>query len=193
MTGLCLIRHGQTDWNLEGRYQGQGDVPLNEKGREQARAVARQLKGQVFTALYASDLRRAMETAEIIREVVNLPVNPEPRLREIDQGEWEGQLVEAIKARYTEVWQQRIVDPASIRPPGGETIREVATRVHAALDDVSRLHPNGEVLIVSHGLALATALCRVRSIPIGQAYGVIPDNAKPIWVDWVNEGERKKE
>jgi len=186
MTRLCLIRHGQTDWNLEGRYQGQGDVPLNEKGREQARTVAEELRGQTVTALYASDLKRAMETAEIIRTVVNLPVIPEARLREIDQGEWEGQLVEVIKARYTELWTQHTVDPASIRPPGGETIRDVAKRVHAAVDDIVRLHPNEDVLIVSHGLALATILCKVRGIPIGQAYGVIPDNAKPIRVEWDN-------
>ena len=184
MTRLCLIRHGQTGWNLEGRYQGQSNVPLNEKGRDQARTLARQLPGQHFTAIYTSDLQRAKETAEIITEFVHLPITPEPRLREIDQGEWEGQLVEVIKARYTELWQQHTVDPAGIRPPGGETVQEVAIRVHAALDDIVRLHPSGCVLIVSHGLAIATIICKVQGIPLGQAYSVIPDNAKPLWVNW---------
>lgn len=184
MTHLCLIRHGQTDWNLEGRYQGQGDVPLNAAGRTQAYALAGQLDGRIFKALYASDLKRAMETAEIVSEFVNLPVNPEPRLREIDQGEWEGELVEVIKSRYAELWSHRSQDPAGVRPPGGETVREVAERVHAALDDIAIIHPKGSVLIVSHGLALATVICKVQNIPVGQAYSVIPDNARPVWVDW---------
>ena len=90
----------------------------------------------------------------------------------------------AIKARYAELWQQRTVDPASVRPPGGETVEEVAGRVYAALNDIAHLHPTGLVLIVSHGLALATVICKIRGLPIGQAYTVIPDNAKPLWVDW---------
>ena len=184
MTQLCLVRHGQTDWNLEGRYQGQSDVPLNEHGRAQARALAQEIAGQSFSGIYTSDLQRAKETAQIISNFLQLPVILEPRLREINQGEWEGQLVEAIKARYAALWQQRTVDPASVRPPGGETVGEVAKRVHAALDDIASQHPNTPVLIVSHGLALATVICQARNIPVGQAYSVIPNNTEPTWVEW---------
>lgn len=189
MTKFCLIRHGQTDWNLEGRYQGQSDVPLNETGRAQARALAEKLAGQSFDAAYASDLSRARETAEIVAAALHLPVTLEKRLREIHQGEWEGQLVDDIKARYADVWQQRAIDPASIRPPQGETVGEVAARVSAALEEISRAHPQGSVLVVSHGLSLATVLCKARGIPVGQAYTVIPDNAEPLWVDWNHSGE----
>lgn len=184
MIRYCLVRHGQTDWNLEGRYQGQSDVPLNENGRLQARTLAQLLQGQNFTAVYTSDLQRARETAEIAAAIFGLTAIPDLRLREIHQGEWEGQLVEVIKALYAGLWQQRSVDPASIRPPGGETVEEVARRVYAALDDIARQHSAGPVLVVSHGLALATVICRVRNISIGQAYTVIPDNAKPLWVEW---------
>lgn len=185
MTKLCLVRHGQTDWNLEGRYQGQSDIPLNENGRAQARTLALQLQGQPFGAVYTSDLERARETAGIIAAPLRLPITTDIRLREINQGEWEGRLVEIIKARYADLWQQRSVDPASVRPPGGETVGEVAARVHAALDDIACIQPNASVLIVSHGLALATAICNVRGIPVGQAYSVIPDNAEPVWVEWI--------
>lgn len=184
MNRLCLVRHGQTDWNLEGRYHGQSDVPLNENGRNQAVVLAQQLQGQSFIAIYTSDLQRAMETARIIASAIHLPVRLEPRLREINQGEWEGQLVEAIRARYTELWQRRALDPTNLRPPGGETVGEVAKRVYNALNDITRLHPTGSVLIVSHGLALATVICKVRGITVGQAYTMIPDNAEPIWVNW---------
>ncbi len=184
MTQLCLIRHGQTDWNLAGRYQGQSDVPLNETGRAQAQAISQILKNQPFAALYCSDLVRARETAEIIGEVLSLPVRREPGLREIHQGEWEGQLVESIKERHAALWQQRSTDPASLRPPGGETVAEVAARVCAALDAIAHQHPQDSVLIVSHGLALATALCKAQNIAVGQAYNHIPENAEPVWVAW---------
>jgi broad specificity phosphatase PhoE len=184
MTQLCLVRHGQTDWNIEGRYMGQSDVPLNQVGRDQAYSLARQLQGRQFAAVYTSDLARASETADIIASSLGLPVVCDVRLREINQGQWEGQLVEIIKSRYARLWLQRSLDPAGLRPPGGETVAEVAQRIQAALDEISHLHPGLSVLIVSHGLALATALCKVRLIPVGQAYTVIPENAEPVWVEW---------
>jgi broad specificity phosphatase PhoE len=184
MTHFCLIRHGQTDWNLEGRYQGQSDVPLNEAGRSQAYELARQLKDQTFAALYSSDLKRASETAEIIATAIGISYSLDVRFREINQGEWEGQQVEVIKARYAGLWNMRTVDPASVRPPGGETVGEVANRAAMAMDDLARLHPRAKVLVVSHGLTLATIICQVRGIPVGQAYTLIPGNTELIWVDW---------
>ena len=85
----------------------------------QAKSISQILKGQSFAALYSSDLQRARETAEIIGEMLSLPVQFEPRLREIHQGEWEGQLSTIIRARYADLWQERLVDPASVRPPSG--------------------------------------------------------------------------
>jgi broad specificity phosphatase PhoE len=184
MTELCLVRHGQTDWNLEGRYQGQSDIPLNETGRNQARTLAEHLKGHLFSGIYTSDLQRAKETADTISAVLDMPVTTDVRLREINQGIWEGQFVDVIRNQYVELWKQRTTDPAGIRPPGGETVREVAERVYSALHDIARIHPIGSVLIISHGLALATIVCKVHGIPIGQAYGVIPDTAEPAWVEW---------
>lgn len=184
MTRFCLVRHGQTDWNLEGRYQGQSDVPLNENGRYQARLLAQKLKSCPFAAIYTSDLVRARETADILAAALHLPVTGDARLREIDQGQWEGQFVDDIRARYAELWQQRTVDPASLRPPGGETVGEVAVHAHATLDDFARRHPGASVLVVSHGLALATVICTLRAIPLGQAYSVIPENVAPVWLEW---------
>ena len=184
VTRLCLVRHGQTDWNLEGRYQGQSDVPLNENGRGQAESLIEKLRSRKFSAIYTSDLSRARETAEPIAKALGIPLRIEPRLREINQGEWEGQLVDDLKARYTELWAQRAIDPASVRPPGGETVGEVAERVYAALDDIARIFPTGNVLVVSHGLSIATAICHSQNIPVGQAYTVIPENVEPVWMDW---------
>ncbi len=112
----------------------------------------------------------------------------EPRLREINQGKWEGVLVDEIRARYAEIWSQRTIDPANVRPPGGETVREVASRVYAALDNIAHLFPIENVLVVSHGLSIATAICRDKRIPVGQAYTVIPENVQPVWMEWKHGG-----
>lgn len=197
MTRICLVRHGQTDWNLEGRYQGQSDVHLNNVGRMQAYSAAGKLQAACFAAIYSSDLARARMTAEIIGNCLQLPIKLDPRLREIDQGEWEGQLTEILKQRYGELWQARVIDPANVRPPGGETVREVALRVYAALDAIAALGSRLPFLVVSHGLAIATAICRVQGVPIAQAYSRIPENAEPVWIEWNGRsseggGERRR-
>jgi broad specificity phosphatase PhoE len=181
---FCLVRHGQTDWNLEGRFQGQSDTPLNQNGREEAKLLAEKLSGQSFEAIFSSDLRRAKETAIIIGKALGMSVTLEPRLREINQGEWEGQFVEDIRARNEENWDRRTIDPANFHPPGGESVTEVAKRTQAAMDDIDHQYPAGSVLIISHGLALATIICRVNGILLGEAFRHIPDNAIPTWVVW---------
>ena len=185
MTEFCIVRHGQTDWNLEGRYQGQSDVSLNPTGFAQAQALAQRLRNERFDAIYTSDLARARETANAIADFhTGLSVQVDIRLREINQGQWEGVLVETIRTHYAELWQQRSSDPANVRAPGGETVGEVKQRVSAALDEIADCYPAGRVLIVSHGLALATILCQVRGVPVGLAYQQIPENADPIWITW---------
>jgi len=140
MTRFCLVRHGQTAWNLEGRYQGQSDIPLNAAGLEQARELARTLQNVRFDAVYSSDLVRALETANtIIALHDHLQVHVDPRLREINQGEWEGVQIEEIRTQYAHLWQARQVDPVNLRPPGGETVGEVFQRMHSALDEIARL------------------------------------------------------
>jgi alpha-ribazole phosphatase len=185
MTQLWLIRHGQTDWNLEGRYQGQADPPLNATGQAQAEALAAHLDGRRFEAIYSSDLQRARATAEAIADRHGLPLKLDARLREIHQGEWDGLRVTEIMARYPREWAARESNPAEARPPGGESPREVAGRVWAAADDIARTHPGGRVLVVSHGFSLATLLCRARGLPLGRAFDLILDNARPEVIEWI--------
>ncbi len=182
MTQCCLVRHGQTEWNVKGIYSGQSDIDLTETGRAQAAALGEKLRGQPFSAIYASDLIRARETAEIIAAEFNLPVQTDSRLREIHQGEWEGLHVDEIQSRYADLWQEKDADPALFRPPGGETIHEVSERVFAAVDEIVARHPDSTVLIVSHGLAIATLICRAEGIPIGHAFERIPQNTDPVWL-----------
>ncbi len=187
MTRYCLIRHGQTDWNIEGRYQGQADAPLNEVGRAQALTLGKAIADQTFAAIYSSDLSRARETAQIIAPFLNLPVSLDVRLREINQGEWEGKHIAEIKTRYAQMWKKHRKDPDNARPPGGETLREVAQRMASSLNELSHIYPEGPVLIVSHGLSLATVLCMSQGIPVERAYEMIPANTEPVWITWKDD------
>src|SRR5439155_24499614 len=99
VTELLLVRHGETDWNREGRWQGQADTPLNDVGRAQARELADALAGERLEAIYASDLRRAYETAEIVGARLGLPVTSEPALRETDVGSWSGLAHDELEGR----------------------------------------------------------------------------------------------
>jgi alpha-ribazole phosphatase len=184
MTHLCLIRHGQTNWNVQGRYTGQSDIPLNGTGKIQAKSLIPQLQNRQIDAIFSSDLLRASETARIISDYFQIPVQLDSRLREINQGVWEGQHLDDIKLKYNEIWQQRETNPHNVRPPGGETLSEVSTRVITAIEEIASKYPDGAVLIISHGLAIALILCKIKDIPMEQAYDLIPSNTEPIWIDW---------
>ena len=143
-----MVRHGATDWNIHKRAQGTADVELNEKGWEQARETADQLRGTPLTAVYSSDLKRAYDTAKVIAEPHGLEVVRDPRFREIDQGEWTGLTVEEIQAGWPDKWGPARHYNAR---PGGEAPQQVRARALAGLRDVVQAHPQGTVVIVSHG------------------------------------------
>jgi len=184
MTDLWLIRHGQTDWNLEGRCQGHADIPLNETGLAQAAALAAQLNEQTFTAIYSSDLLRTRQTADALAKHTGLPVQLDPRLREIHQGEWEGRLIHEVVLTQPEARLNALMNPDIPRAPGGESINQVTERVTAAAKDIVSRHPQEAVLVVSHGLSIAALICHFENIPILSIYSLIPDNAVPRIVQW---------
>jgi broad specificity phosphatase PhoE len=184
---LWLVRHGETDWNLEGRYQGQSDIPLNATGLAQARALLPTFAGLPITAIYCSDLQRAAATAGLLGEALGLPVTTHRGLREAGLGRWEGMLFSDIQVVYAAEWAERRRDPLNARPPGGETLHEVALRGAAVADEITRRHSGGQVIIVSHGLLLAAILCRGRGLPLSEAFNHIPANCCAEPVDWVVE------
>jgi len=177
-TTLLLIRHGQTEWNNQGRYTGQSDIPLNDTGREQALRLAQQLREEPPDVIVSSDLRRARETADLIAEACKLPVSSEPRLREINQGVWEGMQFSEIKARYSQEFTDRLADPLQVAPPQGETVGQVRDRVMAALHDLLQAFPGKRVAIVAHGLVLALIKAHFEEYPIRKVWDLIPANAQ---------------
>jgi len=186
MTELWLVRHGQTDWNLSGRWQGQAsDAPgLNETGRAQALALRKQIKGNNFSAIYSSDLLRARQTAELIAEPLGLTVTLEPRLREMNLGAWEGVLSEEIEVKYSRELAERARNPCETPAPNGESPREVAERVLSAVNEIASKHPDKSVLIVAHGISLAVIICHSEGFRMDDIYQHIPNNAQPYRVQW---------
>jgi broad specificity phosphatase PhoE len=180
MTDLLLIRHGQTDWNASGRFQGQSDVPLNAHGRAQARRLGERLQGQRLDAIYASDLARTRETGEILAAATGAPLNTDPRLREVDQGLWEGRTLEEILETERQVWIARRDDPLHVAPPGGETVQDLRQRMVQAVESVRGRHPTGRVAIISHGLALAALRVHLLSLPFEQVWDQIPAHTEPM-------------
>jgi len=184
MTELWLVRHGQTDWNLAGRYQGHEDIPLNAVGLQQADALAEKLAGETFVAIYSSDLLRARVTAETVAERLGLTVIPLIGLREINQGDWQGRTLVDVCAEFGEPDPNAGEEMLLERAPGGESVAEVAARLKLAADGIAAAHPGGKVLVVTHGLALATLVCQARAIPLQQVYQQIPDNIMVAVINW---------
>ena len=150
-TRLILVRHGETDWNLEGRYQGEADIPLNERGREQARLLTERLRGERIEAIYASDLSRASETAEIIAEALGQEVRTLESLREVDTGVWTGLTFEEVESRYPEHLKEWRADPLRVKRLEGESYLALFERTKPAIGGIVEAHPDQTVLIVGHG------------------------------------------
>jgi broad specificity phosphatase PhoE len=148
MTRLFLVRHGATEWNINKRAQGQADVPLAREGRLQATDTAERLARMDIDAIYSSDLSRARDTARAIASAHGLDVIEDPDLREIDQGDWTGLTPDEIRERWPDRW-----GPARHynTRPGGESPGQVRKRALEAIRRVVEKHPDGEVVVVSHG------------------------------------------
>ncbi len=186
-TTIYLIRHGETDWNLEQKYQGQQDIPLNSTGIKQAQLIAESLNDHHFSSLYSSDLMRAFQTAQEIEKKVKLPIYTHPALREINQGEWEGKFIKDVLAASGDEVRAVYQNPYTSRKPGGESIAEVAERMYAYLDHLAEKHHQQTIIVVSHGLAIATVLCRVRDLPLEMAIQNIPENTGVEVVEWLKK------
>lgn len=166
MTMLYLIRHGETVWNAEGRFQGHKNSALNALGRTQAMAVAQAMADYPFAAIYTSDLDRAAETARIIAAPHHLTPIGDPRLREACFGEWEGFTLPEISERWPDTVAAWHKDSLHTRPPGGETLEQVHGRVAEILAEITARYPDDEVAVVGHGGSLKAMI----TLTLGATY-----------------------
>ena len=160
-TRILLIRHGETDWNAAGRWQGHAPVPLNATGLRQSVALGRYLAERSpwrVAAVYSSDLPRATQTAQAIADALELPVRPDPRLREKDLGHWQGLTREEVRAWDAERYAHYREHWPDVPVPGGETILAMVTRARAALAEIAAHHSGQTVVVVSHGGTIGNLL-----------------------------------
>jgi broad specificity phosphatase PhoE len=160
-----LVRHGESTWNREHRIQGQSDPPLSDDGRRQAQHLGKRLAGRRLVGFYSSDLKRALETAQLIEPGVDALAVGVPELREIYLGQWEGLTAREIASRHPEAWASWSEEPNWDLVPDGEGASHFETRVEAALDTILDRHPRGDVLVVTHGGVIQIALHRVLGRP----------------------------
>jgi broad specificity phosphatase PhoE len=159
------VRHGQSTWNQEHRIQGQQDPPLSDEGRQQARLVGARLGGRRFAGFYASDLKRAFETAQVIGTSLGMAPEANESLREIYLGEWEGLRTEEIAVRFPTAWARWVEEPDWDCVPGGEGAAAFDARVSSAVDQMLDRHPHGDILAVTHGGVIQVALHRAVGRP----------------------------
>jgi probable phosphoglycerate mutase len=163
---LVLWRHGRTEWNVDGRFQGQADIALDSVGRDQAVQAARVLATFAPVALYSSDLSRAYQTATALAELVNLPIQTDKRLREIHVGSWEGMLGPEIRAQNPDLAERLWRGEDVRRSPTGESPGEVAERMAEVLGEIAAAAPDGSTVVaVTHGLAARVGSCRFVGLP----------------------------
>jgi probable phosphoglycerate mutase len=153
MTTFYIIRHGQTDWNLEGRWQGKADIPLNEAGRAQAQRLAGHLHRRRirFDAIYSSDLLRAWETATVIADRLNVEPVLLPALREIDVGAWSGLTRDEVVAQFHDLWERLHSGEDVPRGGDGETFGQLYDRVVGAVERLMHERPGQTIALVTHG------------------------------------------
>ncbi|TBH15480.1 histidine phosphatase family protein [Thermus thermamylovorans] len=209
MKEIWLIRHGETEWNAQKRFQGHLDVPLSPVGIGQAFRLAQRLaRSQLpFDGLFSSDLRRARETAEPLVSVLGLPLRTTPLLREIDVGHLAGLDREEAEARYPGFVQEALRDPWHTPRPGGESMADLARRLAAFLEEL----PPGRHLLVTHGGIVRAALKMALELegttwrrfripntsitrlllPEQEVLGVADTAHLETWADWLSDESLK--
>ncbi|MDI3535198.1 MAG: alpha-ribazole phosphatase [Thermosediminibacterales bacterium] len=186
MLRIILVRHGESTANKEHRYAGCSDFPLTDTGKMQARRIAERLSGEDVTAIYSSNLSRAMETARFIAARFGLSIKEEPSLREIDFGEWEGLTYDEIGISWAELRDAWVADPVNISPPGGETLTRLQKRSVEAFLKIVRQHNQGSVVIVSHAGPIRSILCKLQGRDISSFWDIPVQPGDIIVVDFEN-------
>ncbi|MET0560240.1 MAG: histidine phosphatase family protein [Gaiellaceae bacterium] len=166
-TTIVLVRHGETDWNRENRFQGRADPPLNDTGREQARELAAVLCTESFAAAYTSPLRRAAETAAILAGVLGVGAVPDGSLMEVDVGSWSGLTRTEVEARFPAGFARWLEYGHGW--DDGETYGELGARVVSGLVDIAARHPEDVVLAVTHGGPIRSALAAAEGVSFDEA------------------------
>lgn len=182
MTLITIIRHGETDYNRNGRYQGQTDISLNATGRQQSAALGLYLADEPIDLIYSSDLSRAQETARLIAG--GRTVLLEPRLREIDVGRAAGLTSAEIAQREPAFWAALQQDPDGTPFPGGESTMAVQQRALEAFAAIHRRYPQGRIAVVTHGMVVKMVVAHLLGLGMRERHITVFGNCSITQVQW---------
>ena len=166
MTEIILIRHGETEWNLSGRWQGHADSALSPRGIAQAKALAARMAKEEVDQVYASDLERAQHTARLAGSEANWTFSLMPELRERDLGVLEGLTTDEMLVEHPDVYRSFREDGPEYQPPGGESFKQFYYRCSSAIEHLASEHPSGKIAVVTHGGVLGAIFRYVLNIPL---------------------------
>lgn len=176
MTRIILVRHGETTWNVEGRYQGQEDTPLSQRGLQQGQLLAEGLRNLPIDLCISSPLQRSYQTCKFCADLHKLPVATDERLLEINHGTWEGVLAKDIEAQYPQEFHQWYTQPHLVQMPGGENLEDVRRRVRAAFDDYAAAYPNQTILVAAHDAVNKAIICDLLELSMEHFWQIKQDN-----------------
>ena len=188
MVKVVFVRHGQTEWNVNGRYQGQSDVALSAAGVDQAEKLAANFPVAHIDAIYSSDLIRARVTAETVAKRFALEVNLEPAFRELSFGDWEGLTYEQIVASWPDAMKNFLAHPDILNIPHGESFPEVQQRAMSRLQELIQKHEGQTIMIAAHGAVLRTMLTAALHMPLQYLWSIRQFNTAVNIVRYDAEG-----
>lgn len=177
MTKVYLIRHGQTEWNQQEIFRGQADVPLDETGQLEARALADRLRETGITAIFCSPLLRAEKTAEIIAAGLGIAAVRVPELTDIDCGGWQGLTLQEVKSQYITAYQTWLTEPDKFTFPKGENLARVRDRVMPVLFKLTQDFDNQAIAIVAHRVINKVIICTLLDLPNSKFWSLKQDTA----------------
>ena len=175
MMRLVLVRHGQTEWNAVGKYQGQSNVALSDMGRQQAKCLAENFPAKL-DAIYASDLDRAKETAECVGKKLCVSVRPEKSFRELSFGDWEGLTYQEISSRWPNEANKLFTAPDELQIPHGENFQGLQKRALAKINELYKEHVDQTIGIFAHGAINKTILAGLMHIPLHYLWSLRQEN-----------------
>ena len=172
MPRILVVRHGLTEWNIDRRIQGVTDTELSDLGQRQAVALGRRMAGEYIGAIYSSPLKRAWHTACEVAKHHDLAPVPEPRLREISFGEWEGQSFPQLRAQNPELMANWFADPYSYTPPGAESMTDIVARLTSLLDELRQRPDEETIMLVTHGATTGVMVCLILGLSPGRRWNM---------------------
>ena len=197
MLRIYLVRHGETTWNREGRWQGHTDIPLSDHGIGQVERLRDRLASEVIDAIWSSDLKRASETAKIIAAPHGITVHTTGRLRETRLGDWEGLTNPEIETRGDgEILRSMARGIQELRPPNSESLQDMYDRMNSVLAEIKSEHTDGQVIIVGHGGSLCALICGALNAGVSclnkfrlqnAALSALEYHEERVWIRFIND------